>query len=122
MKKNIFLILGIMTSTSLFAHESCNEFELAELDEAQECHQKYEQSYETLRSCEESDEFEDFFGGEDEESSAQPRQQKQKPSRIQLAMIRLGIAAALHLESCYNYMRSFYAYLTSWVVRENRKA
>lgn len=110
MKKNIFLIMCLLVLNYVRADERVHELELDE-----------EQENVTVQRCENADEFEDFFRPDDEDVDA-PRQQKPKLSRMQLVMIRLGVAVALRVENCYDSMCAMYRYLKSWVISEKRKA
>lgn len=108
MKKNIFLLLGlVLLSGGVVFSNLCNQ------------NQSVDQS--EVYSDEECDEFEVFFGSE-EDSPAEPRKEKPKLTPVQLALIRWGTALAVRLENCYDWMKLWYSHIISWVSREKRKA
>lgn len=115
MKKNIFLITMLATSSPLVLYATTSEADCIEYEMDAE-----ESGTEPVR-CDETDEFENFFCTENTCDEA-PRVEKAKPSRLQLAMIRLGVAVALRVESCCITLHSFYKYLLSWIGYEKRKA
>ena len=116
MKKNIFLlILGVTLAQGFVvtAHEQA--------DISIGCVLAEDHAEDSCRNCEVMDEFEDFFCAENVDDE-KPRTEKIKPSRMQLAMIRLGVAIALRVESVYDTLRACYRYAISWMGYEQRKA
>ena len=67
------------------------------------------------------DQVEDFFGEPDMSEQATVAK-KEKPSKMRLLMIQVGVAIALRTQAVYSWIYSILAYLNSWVTREKKSA
>lgn len=70
-----------------------------------------------------NNEFEDFFGVDEEPPSADgvPRPKKEKLSRLQILMMQMGVSLALVMESVYIWACAVWARAAS-LVKHDRKA
>jgi hypothetical protein len=111
-KKNILVILCFIVSGSLVYSQTIWSQDVVAVTA--------DDHHESSDECEEQ--FDDFFGSSDDEIHTMNRPKKEKWSRARILMVRLGVAAVLGVQGFYAWLNSTWAYITSWVTCEKRKA
>ena len=112
MKKNIFIVLCMIVAGSVVYQPAlrADEHEDVLVHECDTNEQKGDEQ------------FDDFFGSSDEQVNQPERPKKEKWSKARIMMVRLGVAAVMGVQGFYAWLNSVWAYVTSWVTCEERKA
>jgi hypothetical protein len=108
-KKNIFVVLCMVFSSAVLYQPvmmAQDQEEITIEDQQQDGNEQ----------------FDDFFGSSDDVTNQPDRPKKEKWSKARIVMVRLGVAAVLGAQGFYAWLQSAWAYLTSWVTCEERKA
>jgi hypothetical protein len=108
MKKNILLVLSFFVTTPILSQVPLQNF--------------YATAIENQEESNRSSEFEDFFGI-DEATSAEPLEphsKKEKLSRFQIFMMKMGASVILAVDNAYEWFCAFWAYVQSLVQHERK--